>query len=128
MPPFLLLMMNCLLHNELLSVIASADEVDASVEFADVDAVDTKVAFNVHHSLTHDVVDHDVSVLVEVDVELVNGRIGIEAHVRVVAHFWHTNTDTREEVVQLEGEALVVVVGTIGIIALDESTGFTVKL
>ena len=69
------------------------------------------MTFNVHHVLTHDVVDHDVSVLAEGDVELVNSRIGIDAHVRVVVHFRNTDTDAGEQVVQLVGEALVELTG-----------------
>ena len=66
------------------------------------------MAFDIHHGLTHDVEDHDVSVLAEGDADLVGSRVRIDGHVRVVAHFRHADVGTREEVVQLEGEALVV--------------------
>ena len=116
-----------LLHNELLGLVTSVDEVDTARQVADVEGVGTGVAFGGHHDLTHDVVDHDVSVLAEDDADLVGGGVGIDAHVRVVVlHFRHANAF--EEVVQLEGEALVVVVSGVGIIALDEGTSQTVHL
>ena len=103
-----------LLHDELLRVVASIHEVDASSEFADVDAVDASVALDAHHALTHHVVDHDVSVLAEDDLKLVDSGVGIDAHVRVVVHFRNTNTGTREEFIQLEGQATIeVIVGAL---------------
>ena len=107
-----------LLHDELLSVATSADEVNTGVEAADVDAVVTNVTFNVHHVLTHDVVDHDVSILVEGDVELLNGGVGIEAHCRVADRVVFFNAVIAKEVEQAEGEALVEVVGTVAIVTI----------
>ena len=115
-PPFYINVQLNLFHDELLNISTSVDEVDASVEVANVDGIGTSMAFHIHHILTHDVVDHDVSVLAEGNVELVSGRIRIDIHVSVVVHFRHTNTGAREEVVQFEGEALVVVVCTIIIV------------
>ena len=42
------------------------------------------MAFHAHHLLTHDVVDHDLSVLAEGDVEAVNGGVRIDVHVNVL--------------------------------------------
>ena len=103
-------MMKCLLHNELLSFGTGADEVDTSVEFADVDAVDADTAFNIHHSLTHDVVDHDTSFLAEGDIELVDSRIGIDAHACDVTHRLFNAVVSYEEFRQVVGKGLVEVV------------------
>ena len=52
-----------LLHDELLSVRTSADEVHAAVQAAEVDAVGTNMAFKGTDDLTHEVVNRDFSVL-----------------------------------------------------------------
>lgn len=74
-----------LLHDELLGVGTSVHEVDTAVQAADVDAVGTSMALLAHDLLTHDVVNHDLGIVAEGDVELVNGGVGEEGHVDVVA-------------------------------------------
>ena len=76
------------------------------------------MAFHSHHVLTHDVVDHDVSVLVEGDVELVNGRVGIEVHLRVAAHLFFHGVEA-EEFFQVKTEGLIVVVVCLGVTIVD---------
>lgn len=98
-----------LLHDELLGVLASIDEVDTAGETAEVDGVGTDVAFHSADSLTHDVVDHDVGTLAECDVELVNGGVRIDAHLHGVV-LRNVDTSLREELVEVEGEALVVTI------------------
>ena len=86
MPPFFALeVYGELLHDDLLGFATGIDEVDASGEVADVDAVDTSVAFSGHDDLTHHVVDGDVGILAEGDTDLVGGGVRIDAHVCVVA-------------------------------------------
>ena len=68
------------------------------------------MAFNVHHSLTHDVVNHNASVLVEGDVELIDSRIRIEVHACVVAHLFFHTVIFGEEFGEVKGEGLVEVV------------------
>ena len=111
-----------LLHNELLGVGTGVHEVDAAGQAVDVDAVGTSLAFLAHHLLTHDVVDHDLSVLAEGDVEAVNGGVRIDVHVNVVvvANLGHTVVPS-EQVGDVEGEAHVKVVASIGVVALDIS-------
>ena len=98
-----------LLHDELLGVGTSVNEVDAAGETAEVDGVGTDVAFHSADSLTHDVEDHDVGALAEVDVELVNGGVGVDGHLHGVV-LRNVDTSIREELVEVEGEALIVTI------------------
>ena len=104
-----------LLHDELLGVGTSVHEVDTAVQAADVDAVGTGMAFLAHHLLTHDVVNHDLGIAAEGDVELVNGGVGEEGHVDVVADMVRSAVIECEQFGDVEGEAAVVVVGGISI-------------
>ena len=85
-----------LLHDELVGVGTSVNEVDAAGETAEVDGVGTDVAFHSADSLTHDVVDHDVGALAKVDIELVNGGVGIDVHLHGVV-LRNVDTSLREE-------------------------------
>ena len=70
-PPFFMdhVTVISLLHNELLGVGTSIDEVDATGETVEVDGIHADVAFHGADSLAHDVVDHDVAAVAEDDVE-----------------------------------------------------------
>ena len=109
-------------------VATSADEVDAAGQAAEVDAVGTNVAFHVADGLAHDVVDRDFSVLAERDVEAVDSRIGIDAHLGVVHHGGLFDVVVAEQVVQVEGEALVVAVELVGVAAAADDEGFTLSM
>ena len=100
-----------LFHDEFLGFSTSTDEVDATCQIADVDAVGTHMTFDVHHFLTHDVVNYDVSILAEDDIELTNGRVGIDGETGAVLILLNA---LWEELVQVDGKALIVVV--IGIV------------
>ena len=130
MPPFFIqVWIPVLFHDELLRVAAGADEIDAAVEAAEVDLVDASMSFHGADDLARDVVNRNLRVLVEAHVEDVNGRVGIEAHAGVVADLlFEADSLIREYVVQLEGEALVVVVVGIFIVALDVGAGAAVSL
>ena len=78
------------------------------------------IVHRTYFTMTHDVVDHDVSILVEGDVELLNGGVGIEAHCRAADRVVFFNTVIAKEVEQAEGEALVEVVGTIAIVTITD--------
>ena len=78
------------------------------------------------HQLAHDVVDRDGAALAQHDVELINGGVGIDAHVDRAFHFLHTNTSFGEEFLQVVDDALVEVVGAVFVVALDEGAGFAV--
>ena len=105
-----------LLHNELLGVATSVHEIDASGEATEVDAVGTDAAFLSANHLTSHVVNHDVSVLAEGDVELINGGVRIDGHVDVVVGLFANADVVTKEFVQVEGQASIVVVIRIVII------------
>ena len=115
-----------LFDNKLLSVVAGTEEVDATIEVADIEGVGTEVAFHAHHSLTHDVVDRHLGVLAQRDDELTNGGVGIQSNVGVVFYLWHS--DPWEDVIQVEGKALIEVVARFVVASHDESAGVAVSL
>ena len=105
-----------LLHDELLGVGTSIDEVDAAGETVEVNGVHADVAFHGADSLAHDVVDHDVAAVAEDDIELVNSGVGVDAHgSRLHSRFNFFDTVVAEQIVQVKDKALIVVVGTISI-------------
>ena len=70
---------------------------------AEIDGVGTDMTFLCEERLTHNVANHQLVVLAEGDVELVNGRVGIEGDMRVVPlGLLKADTCVWEEVGQFE--------------------------
>ena len=117
-----------LLHDELLGVVASVDEVDAAAQVADVNGVDANVTFEGVDHLTHHVADDNRAVVAQHDAHAFAGRVGI--HIDGGAHSFVVFLDAvvTEEVFKVIDDALIVVVGRVGVITQQEGVGGAVHL